>query len=57
MTHSAMLYWLDIFMFYFYEELLFQILFPWKFIYKTLGPLLSSITFTINSHADNHFYK
>ena len=26
-------------------------------IYKTLGLLLCSITFTVNSHADNHFYK
>ena len=26
-------------------------------IYNNLGPPLSSITFTVNSHADNHFYK
>ena len=26
-------------------------------IYKNLGFLLSIITFTINSHADNYFYK
>ena len=26
-------------------------------IYKNLGFLLSTITFTVNSHADNHFFK
>ena len=26
-------------------------------IYKKLVFLLSTITFTVNSHADNHFYK
>ena len=26
-------------------------------IYKNLGPLVSSITFTVNNRADNHFYK
>ena len=26
-------------------------------IYKDVGRPLSSITFTVNSHADNHFYK
>ena len=25
--------------------------------YKNLGFLLSTVTFTVNSHADNHFYK
>ena len=25
--------------------------------YKNLGLPLSTITFTVNSHADNHFYK
>ena len=57
MTDSGMLYRLDISTFYFYEALLFQIFFPWKFIYKNLGTPLSSINFTANSHADNHFYK
>ena len=44
----------------------FYVLFLWAIaashflpleIYKTWGLLLSSITFTVNSHADNHFYK
>ena len=26
-------------------------------IYKNLGPPSSTITFTVNSHVDNHFYK
>ena len=29
---------------------------PWE-IYKNLGLPLSTITFTVNSHADNHFYN
>ena len=32
MTHSGMLYRLNIFTFNFYEGLLFQIFIPWKFI-------------------------
>ena len=56
MTHSNMLYRLDISKFYFYKPLVFQIFFPWKFK-KILGPPVSSITFTVNSLADNHFYK
>ena len=60
MTHSDMFYRLDISTFYFYEPLLLQIFFPWKYIktslYKNWLPL-STITFTVNSHAYNHFYK
>ena len=43
MTHSDMLYWLDISTFYLYEPLLFQIFDPWKFI--KAGLCLSSIPF------------
>ena len=60
MTHSDMFYRLNISTFHFYEPLLFQIFVPWKFIkpslYKNCLPL-SAIAFTVNSHADNHFYK
>ena len=56
MTNSGMLYRLDISTFYFDEPLLFQIFVPWKFN-KNLCPPLSAITFTVESHADNHFYK
>ena len=51
-----MLYKLDIFRFYFSEPLQFQIFFLLE-IYKNLGLPLSTVTFTVNSHADNHFYK
>ena len=54
--HSGMLYQLDVFTFYFSEPLLFQIFFLLE-IYKNLGLPLSTVTFTVNSHADNHFYK
>ena len=43
MTHSDMLYWLDISTFYLSEPLLFQIFDPWKFI--KAGLCLSSIPF------------
>ena len=43
MTHSDMLYWLDISTFYRSEPLLFQIFDPWKFI--KAGLCLSSIPF------------
>ena len=33
----------------------FYVLFLWTI--SVLGFLLSTITFTVNSHADNHFYK
>ena len=56
MTHSDMLHRLDISPFYFYEPLLFQILVPWKFM-NILGLPLSTLTFTVNSHVDNHSYK
>ena len=55
MTHSGMLYRLDI-----------SVLFSWAIpvldfhpleIYKNLGLLFSTITFTVNSHTDSHFYK
>ena len=44
----------------------FYVLFLWTIavsdfrsleIYKNLNPPLSNITLTVNSHADNHFYK
>ena len=54
--HFGMLYQLDVFTFYFSEPLLFQIFFLLE-IYKNLGLPLSTVTFTVNSHADNHFYK
>ena len=44
MAHSNMLYRLDISTLYFYEPFLFQI-------------SLSTITFTVNSQANNHSYK
>ena len=44
MTHFDKLYWQDISTFYFYEPLLFQI-------------SVTTITFTVNSHANNHDYK
>ena len=56
MTHSGMLHKLDISTFCLYELLLFQIFISWKFI-KTLGFTLSTFIFTVNSHADNYFYK
>ena len=39
----------------FFVFFLFHIFFPWKFI-KNLDLPLSSITFKVNSHADNHFH-
>ena len=54
--HSGMLYQLDVFTFYFSEPLLFQIFFLLE-IYKNLELPLSTVTFTVNSHADSHFYK
>ena len=54
-THSGMLYRLEISTFYFYETLLFQIFVLWRFIKTCTFPCI--ITFTVNSHADNHFYK
>ena len=49
MKHSGLLYQLDIYTFYSYEPLLFQIFAPFR--------PFSTITFTVNSHADNDFYK
>ena len=54
--HDTILYWLNISTFYFYEPLPFQIFLSWKFK-KNLGFPLSTITFTVGSHVDNHFYK
>ena len=55
MTHSDMLLWLDV------STLLLCIIAVSYFcpleIYKNLGFLLSTITVTVNSHADNHFFK
>ena len=56
MTHSVMLYRLDISTVYFYEPLLFQIFFSLE-IYKNFGLSLSTIIFKVNSHADNYFYE
>ena len=36
--------------------MLFQVFLPWKCI-KIYGLPLSTVTLTVNSHADNHFYK
>ena len=47
---------LDISTFYSYESLLLQIFFSLE-VYKSLDLPLSSITFKVNSHTDNHFYK
>ena len=58
MTHSGMLYRLDISAFYFYKHCCFYeplVFYPWKFM-KNLSLPLSSITSKVNSHADNHFY-
>ena len=55
MTYVVSLYQLDIFSFCFYEPLLFQIFLSWKF--TNLGFPFSTITFTVNSHADKHLYK
>ena len=55
MTHCDMLYRMDI-----------SVLFWWTIavsdfrpleIYKNVGLPLSTINFTVNSHADNHYYK
>ena len=43
MTHSDMLYRLDISPFYFYEPLLLQIFVPWKFIRTEAFPCLRSL--------------
>ena len=56
MTHSVMLYRLDISTVYFYEPLLFQIFFSLE-IYKNFGLSLSTIIFKVNSHADNYFHE
>ena len=56
MTHFDMLSWLDIYTFYFYKPLLFQIFAPWKFIkteaFPYILPVLQStatqITISIN---------
>ena len=53
MTHSGMLYQLDIFAFFFFSA---SDLCPLE-IYEKLGLSLSSITFTANNHVDNHFYQ
>ena len=53
MAHSGILYRMDIYKFYFYAVSDFRPL----GIYKNLGLPLSTITLTVNSHADNHFYK
>ena len=51
-----MLYRLDISTFYFYESFAVSDFRPLE-IYKKLGFPLSTITFTVNNHADNHFYN
>ena len=56
MTHSDMLYRLDISTFYFYEPFAVSDFRPLE-IYKKLGFPLSTTTFAVNNHADNHFYK
>ena len=56
MTHSDMLYRLDISTFYFYELFAVSDFRPLE-IYKKLGLSLSTTTFAVNNHADNHFYK
>ena len=43
MTHSDMLYRLNISMVYFYEPLLLQIFVPWKFIKTQAFPCLLSL--------------
>ena len=61
MTHSDMLYRLDISTFYFYKQLLFQIFVLWKFIKTKAFPCLLShlqstatqITITINIFVSN----
>ena len=56
MTNYGKLYQLDISSFYFYKPFAVPD-FCLLEIYKKLGLPLSAITFTVNSHADNHFYK
>ena len=51
MTHSVMLYWLDILWAIAVSD------FRPLEIYKNLGLLLSTINFTVNSYTVNHFYK
>ena len=53
MTHSGMLYRVDIFMFYFYEPFLFKIFVPYNIIKTSsfsclLSLLQSTVTFTVN---------
>ena len=55
MTHSGMLYRLDISVLVLWEIAISD--FRPLEIYKNLGRPLSTITFTVNSQADNHFYK
>ena len=66
MTHSDMLrnkhdtFWHVVTTGYFYVSFLWTIAVSDSYlleIYKNLGFLLSTITFTVNSHADNHFFK
>ena len=54
LTHSDMLYQLDISNFHFYEPLPFQIFFSGKFL-KLLGLSSCTITFTVRNHGDNIF--
>ena len=56
MTNYGMLYQLDISSFCSYKPFAVPDCCLLE-IYKKLGLPLSAITFTVNSHADNHFYK
>ena len=56
MAHSDMLYQMDISTFYVYEPFAVSDFRPLE-IYKKLGLSLSTTTFAVNNHADNHFYK
>ena len=51
LTHSSMLYRVEISIFIFMLNVFFQ----WNFI-KNVSLPLSSITFKVNGHKDNYFY-
>ena len=55
MTHSGMLHKRDISVLFLWATVVSD--FRSLEIYKNLGLSLSTITFTVNSHTDNHFYK
>ena len=59
-TNKNNTFWQDVTTGYFYLLFLWTIAvsdFCLLEIYKNLGFLLATITFTVNSHEDNHFYK